>query len=816
MIEIRIKGEALDIPEGFAMNIEDSSPIFNDRGSQSLPATVPATNRNMRLLNAAHRVDSDCNPNNPEQVAEVTAGAYIRRGTLNLTSGSRRSGYTFNIGFDNSTAYAKWSKMRLKELKCLPVFYPELASGSDLDELLYELYQNYRSADPQSSDFAIFPLAVNNEEHGEEKYGNKPIYWDVLNLVGDRGFMQPDKVNRIINGEVTEVKIPQGYCVSPFLRVWRVLELVFEALNLEIINNPFRANIELARLVVLNNSADSVCLGHINYADLMPDSTVEEFLNALWVRFGLVYNVNYDKMTADLRLIRDIVTQPHATSLDNLAADYENLVYEEKQYVKLSAKTSIEGAAPSTERFEDFIKGLDVSKVHLGSDVSIWTQTGTPDKPKWDGDEYLNEWYDDEDYEEPEPDEPDWDNRDDDYYESEDYEPYSLASKPVTKAASTTDDSDDSSSAHMFLAREFITGYWYRLDATNGTVRKSSSGFFNWDPQPDGYTALELSSDDEFVPVGRVSTVGFGTGHSYNKMTPLYLFGARHYHSYIKGGDENGEDGNQTPLAFLFAYTIGNETIGRTNGEGGDGKPLMLDDGSKPTLSLLFQFKDGLFAKFWSEYDEILRHGNRSVELPVRIGKLDLHKLDLLNVYTLKNIRCLINTAAYSLPTGRNAAVDLKLRTIQPQGKYDIRKEQNIPDFSIAARHLEWKLKSDGYTVGLDTTEVRQLAIKQFEHDNNYEEHGTPGDFWSLGTDGAICRSSTRLEPTWQTDTLPVPNYRGGMRRTYQAQLNYDIYEIHDIGSGDDVVSELGDEPIGHSSVVVDYIVELVARWVSD
>lgn len=43
MLEIRINNEPLDIPAGFSVEIEDTNPIFNERGSQSIPATVPAS-----------------------------------------------------------------------------------------------------------------------------------------------------------------------------------------------------------------------------------------------------------------------------------------------------------------------------------------------------------------------------------------------------------------------------------------------------------------------------------------------------------------------------------------------------------------------------------------------------------------------------------------------------------------------------------------------------------------------------------------------------------------------------------------------------
>lgn len=817
MIQIKTKGEALDLPSGFSIEIEDSNPIFNDRGSQSIPATVPATRRNIRLLDAPHRLDAGIDPNLPERTAEVMEGAYIRRGTMNITEAGKAEGITFNVGFDNSTAYAKWSKKKLSELSDLPTYKPDLSQqGSPIDLVLDELYRIYRAPDPQKDDFAVFPLAINNESTGTDNA--KKIYWEVLNLVGDHGLAQPNKVKRLLDGTVTEVSVPEGYMVSPFLRVWRVLELIFADMELNVVSNPFAQNLELSRLVALNNAADSVCRAEIKYSDLMPDSTVEDFLNALWVRFGLVYNIDNNTRTVRLELLKDIIARHGNRTLDQYAAGTPKITYEERQYIKLSANTSIEGAAPSHERFEDFAKGLDVSKVHLGTHVSQWQNTGTQDDPRWDGD-WNDGYYDDydpwndPDWEDPEPPEPDYPDPDDDRDDGRD-DYYSMRSAAPAKSGTEV-----TTSNNTFLAREFVTGQWYRLDATNGKVRLSSSSFFNWDPQPEGLTALELSSDDEFVPIDRVSTVSLGVGHSYNDKCPLYLFGARHYHSYIKGSDETEASGDQTPLAFMFAYTKGNKTIGRITPEGEDGQVITLDDGTKPTISLLFQFKDGLFAKFWADYDEILRHGNRSVEVKSRINKLDLPLLNLLDLYTFKGIRVLIDTMTYSLPSGREVTADLKLRAMQTQGTYDIKKEQNVPDFAAAARHLEWFLYSETYGEGLNTAGVRAEAARKYKDVTGYQEHGTTGDYWYIAASSAMFKSMTRLSPTWETDTTkPQPTSPGAKNiRKYNALLTYDIFEIHDLAQGPDEEDwEFDETPIGQITVTVSYQVVLYSKWVND
>ncbi|MDE6276989.1 MAG: hypothetical protein K2M06_02670 [Muribaculaceae bacterium] len=816
MIEIQTNGQSLDLPDNFNIDIEDSNPIFNDRGSQSVPATIPASRRNIKILDFPTRLDAGAEPKDPERIATVVNGPYRRRGTMNITSASKKDGITFNIGFDNSTAYARWREKKLNELDNLPTYTPkEQSGGYRIEWLLDELYSLYRYSRPKIDDLAVFPLAINLETNTENDIEKE--YWEILNVVGPHGLSQPGTVNRLLDGELTSTSIPEGYCVSPFVRVWRVLELVFEDMGLTLDGNPFKEDTELARLVVLNNAADSVCRASIRYADLMPDCTVEEFLAALWTRFGLTYNVNFDRQTVKLALIRDIIKESARDVIDNCLAGVPLINYENPRYVKLSAKTSIEGAEPSTERFEDFIKGLNVDRVHLGANVSQWQFTGTQENPKWNGDVrddfFDDDWDPDRDYPDPEPPEPDYpdpDDRDDrDWDDRGDYY--------VMRAPSRAGVEDNVKNDTM-LAREFITGMWYRLDSSNGKIRQNSSSFFNWDPKTPGLEPLELSSVDEFVPVRRVSNIGTDTGNKFNDYCPTYLFGARHYHSYIKGSD-GGDPGDTTPLAFMFAYTKDNRTFGRINPEGEDGQKITLDDGSSPTTSLLFQFRDGLFAKFWAGYDELLRHGSRSIEVDMVFNKIHLNTLDVFTPVMLKSVRCLIDKLNYSLPSGKSVPVSATLRTIQTHGNYDIEKEQNIPAFAAALRHLEWRQKSETFGEGLDTELTRLAAANRYVQDNDYQPHGTTGDYYYIGAKGAVYSKALKLMPIWQSDdTVPKPTSAGQkLTRLYKARIYYDIYEIHDMSFNEgDEDWELDELPLGTSYADAEYSVEIVAVWVSD
>ena len=281
-MDISTNGRQLDLQKGFSMAIEDSSPIFNERGSQSVPATVPPTPRNLLALDFASRVDAGRDPNHPEREARVSDGAYIRTGAINVTEASPEEGITFNIGFDNSTAYMAWEKSKLADLAGCK---QPLMGWSSVDMVLSQLYSIYKGCNPQEIPVAVFPIAVAKEttESGQQTHTT----WEILNQPHGNSLEQPTKITRKINDVETELTVPRGYMVTPFLRVWKVLEIAFAEMDLTIEENPFQENLELSRLVVLNNAADSCCLGSIITADLLPDCTVADFMQAWKIQSGL-------------------------------------------------------------------------------------------------------------------------------------------------------------------------------------------------------------------------------------------------------------------------------------------------------------------------------------------------------------------------------------------------------------------------------------------------------------------------------------------------------------------------------------------------
>lgn len=793
-MKISINGEYLDMPAGFTASVEESSPIFSDRGSQTLPVTLPATPRNMRLLGFPARVDSLADRSVD---AVVEYGPVQRSGRVNVLSASTRAGIELNIGFDNSIAYDDWRNKPLREVAAGRVY----ADGGT-DAVLAALFDVFTGADPRECPVAVFPVALDMAELDTR------MYWEVVNIPADAhvagkytGFSQPATLSRVIDGKLTEVKVPAGYGVTPFIRVWALIDMVFDSIGLAVSGNVFHSDRELSRLVVLNNTADTCCRGRVDYADMMPNCTVEDFLHSLWVRFGLTYRVDYDRGTASLALIRDIISERPGEDITRFITAPETVTYETPKYVRLKAQSSIEGATPACDRFEDFVKGADLAALSMGPDIAGWRPAaGAAGQTVWDGD-VRDDWGQWEDYDPTDPDYPD--PPDPDYDDGRDDDMRSMRRAAACRSTPASS-----------LAREFQSGNWYRLDPVNGEVKQSSTPFFDWDPQSPGLDALDLSSTDEWVPMCRPSSVTWTTA-----LTPDFRVGARHLHTYIKDSDDSA-GGDDCPLAFLIAYTFGGKTIGSYCPESPLGEPYRMDDGTFPRLSLLFQFADGLFARFWQGYDEMLRHAARTVEVDTMVSRYSLPGAEMLRPLAFRRLPCLAESIGYTVGQGAATAATYRLRMLVPYGAYDIRAEQGIPDIRHGGRRLVWALKrSDIDTVGMldasrSAAAARWVAATGYiPHDNATGPDIHNFDRWYVDYRGAALLDIHPGALRWDTDTtLPICS-GPGLRciRRYRAQARYSISEVHYLPGGDRWVLET--PPLGEVAIEVEYEVELVARW---
>ena len=338
-----------DLADDFTIQIDEKNPITNDIGSQSVPVTIPCTPKNARVTGHVHRVDLGVKAMNGDTSCVIQDGVYVRRGTVNIVSASQKEGITLNIGFDNSDAYSKWKETMLNKLSTCPVRHFNNVS------LLCEHMQGVYTGQIED-DFSVFPIMIANpsaKENDMEK--NFPEF---LNPTVTEGTLKTasrtEKV--VVNNQLYNMSLPHGYGLTGFLKVWKILDIIFDGFGYELVENPFKEDPSLECLVVLNNTADACVTGTLNYRDLMPSCTVDTFLKTLYAKFGAVYSISTDTRKARMRLIKDIVGMDTDNDYSNDVSDFPLITYAEPKQLRLSSKISLEGATPETERLEDFLR----------------------------------------------------------------------------------------------------------------------------------------------------------------------------------------------------------------------------------------------------------------------------------------------------------------------------------------------------------------------------------------------------------------------------------------------------------------------------
>lgn len=596
-LKIQNKKGTFDLPNDYSIEIEDTSPIYNSRGSQSAAATLPITKNNLRMTSHIHRIDTEQAPVQDDRVT-ISDGAYLRIGKMNITQASRSGGIVSNIGFDESEIYSIWNAVSLRSLKDLPIYKAENGPAGIIpymNEIMLE-----KRTDTPLHVFRICVSIPSRKENDIEKY-----YPEYLNsfIEKDGSYLLNAEARTetyLLNNEPVVTSVPTAYGITPFLKVSWILDTIFAYYGYKVTENPFSIHSQLSRLVVLNNVADCCVKGAIDYADLMPDCTINEFLQALYCRFGMVYFVDGKTKSVRLKFLKDIIATPASEDWNNLKASHPVIDYNATKQLKLSAGTSISGpyqevvASPTSDSFDKFLKPYN----HIVSEMY--------------GDGYLS-------------------------YSHE--------------------------MGHLKVKR-----------LHNGVASVVSSDFFPWD-KGDNIEYEEISSVDECLPLK--------AGHDTDGSCPAYLLGKIHRYTNIASADVelSDEQNTQTPLCFCFSMPISSTKTpyGSPRCYNSGGAYQIIDkSGNVFDISMTFVGKNGLFNRFWKEYDAILRHANHSIESELHLSHNQLLNSDFANPVSLDGQRLLLDSFRYLLPIRPNHPATVKLRTLKLLKPYDLEKEQAI------------------------------------------------------------------------------------------------------------------------------------------
>jgi hypothetical protein len=165
---------------------------------------------------------------------------------------------------------------------------------------------------------------------------------------------------------------PIGYGVTPFLKTSYVLRQVFKYFGYTLMENIFDTDPVLKYRVELNNTADAILLGKIDFSQLVPDVTVVDYLDALRIRFGIEFIPDSQKNIMVWSWNEAIESAPNL-DLTPYISGLDKIEWQAPEPLQLSDSKSIDRASTSQDTFEKFIakyKGYSISSYGGSSIIS--------------------------------------------------------------------------------------------------------------------------------------------------------------------------------------------------------------------------------------------------------------------------------------------------------------------------------------------------------------------------------------------------------------------------------------------------------------
>ena len=343
------KNGEIELPEDFSFEVERSNPFLTEEGDATVPATIPASPRNLRILNNLHRIDKA-----DRFIKKVPAilqhGAFNKQGQLIIDTVNKRNGIAVSFAIENSDVYSQYKNKSLKEITANKV-RDDWDTIDDLIKHLENCAFKYKYNSANRPDYDVFPIAVSKYEDANGnivyQYNNEVHYPHVFpKLVSDA---------RIVHEADYDMSVPQGYGLSPFIYLNRAIDIIFEEMGYAVITNCFSAS-PLNQLVILNNCADTCVKGKIQYSDMFPSCTLSDFIDFLKNKFGVAIRVDSSSKKVWIEFIQDILSnKTFDLDISDISASDMDMTINDSSRVILSSEVSMEGTAPASDTLDDLL-----------------------------------------------------------------------------------------------------------------------------------------------------------------------------------------------------------------------------------------------------------------------------------------------------------------------------------------------------------------------------------------------------------------------------------------------------------------------------
>lgn len=348
-------GHKLELYPNTKISIEENSPMFTDVGSYSMPLELPPTPGNLFILEHPNRTARKKKFINTIDVS-INVGSWQRHAEMQIISAGKYQSIETTLYLKESPFYDKIKDVQLVDI-FKEIVRDDYSSNSNPVSRWMQHLDRVSCFDIED-DFHVFPICLSIDVHEEPYENNNPDYlyrtnhYTILNRpavpisISEPGTIGTSKSGRkyyklandtdvyLKDGEY--VAVPEGYGLSPFLKIEYVLNKIFEHVGY-VMNDDIAMFIpSFKHAVLLNNTADAIIKGKIYYEQLVPEVSALEFLSFIENTLGCRLYIQENNNTAGFKFWSKVLSQELPTSIDNLVQDHSRINFKLPENIKLT------------------------------------------------------------------------------------------------------------------------------------------------------------------------------------------------------------------------------------------------------------------------------------------------------------------------------------------------------------------------------------------------------------------------------------------------------------------------------------------------
>jgi hypothetical protein len=375
-MELLINGQSLALPLDFEIELEEVNPFFSEVGSQSLPITLPYTSRNLELLGHPERLAHTFKLDT-EHDAVLRHGVFQKVGRLVIFSASKESGIETTFYLNDGELYTKIKDVHLSAINFDNAQYnsgynPDPFTGTAAEKaaswiLRFNAVQRAEVYAP----YSVFPVCTKAEEKTDDS-NNKYYEYEILNEPNFAAYPPATIPFPLLGGEervINEVRCPVGYGVTPFLKLNFFLKILFAHFGYNLKTSIFDTDSRLSRIIILNNNADTICAGKLDYKQLLPDCSVTTFLDTIRNKFCCEFIPDSRTKTVTIHFFQDDNLAPDM-DITPFVVDKPLITHEAFKQLRLSAGTGLQFAEPAADTMEELIKDHSYASTYTESEFA--------------------------------------------------------------------------------------------------------------------------------------------------------------------------------------------------------------------------------------------------------------------------------------------------------------------------------------------------------------------------------------------------------------------------------------------------------------